>query len=382
MRELMTVATQFRELRNMELTPIEHAWSVPPYQPGAPISAVTREFGFEPEDVVKLASNENPLGMSPLAAEQIARVAGDPARYPDADCYSLRNAISEVHGVTPERILVGAGLSEILVLLARAFLGPNRSSVFSQHAFTLYGNSARSVGANSIVVPAKNYEHDIDAMIGAVDSTTSMVLIGTPNNPTGTVVNPQDIERLLDSVPSRVLVVLDEAYREYLPPEEQPDSIAWLSRYPNLMVLRTFSKIYGLAGLRVGYAVAEQSIVDIVQRFRSPFSVSSLAQVAAEASLADTEFVERSYALNAAELAATSKAVGVAGFSYVPSRANFLLINVGDGTAVFRKMLRQGVIVRPMAGWGLPPFIRVTIGTNAEIRKFVWSLMYLGPVAA
>jgi len=344
---------------------------VPPYHPGLPISAVAREIGMAPERIIKLASNENPRGMSPLARQALEKSEGELARYPDPDCYDLREALAVRLDVAPNQIMVGAGLSEILGLIARGYLGSGRSAVIPRYAFGLYEMSARAVGARPVIVPAAGYGHDLDAMLAAIDETTSVVYLASPNNPTGTSLAKDAIERFLEAVPANVLVVFDEAYREYMRPELRPDVNRWLARHPNLLALRTFSKIYGLAGLRVGYAFGDPAIIDVLQRLRSPFSVSVAAQAAALAALGDTAFIESAYRENLEGLNIVCDRLKAINAGFVPSSANFALIQVGNGQEVYRSLLQRGLIVRPMASWGLPDSIRVTIGTAAENTAFL-----------
>lgn len=344
---------------------------VPPYHPGLPISAVAREIGMAPEHIIKLASNENPRGMSPLARQALDREREDIARYPDPDCYELREALALRLRIEASHILVGAGLSEILGLIARGYLAAGRSAVIPQYAFGLYEMSVRSVGARPIVVPADNYGHDLDAMLTAIDDTTSVVYLSSPNNPTGTSLSEAAVGRFLDAVPPSVLVIFDEAYREYMRAELRPDVDRWLKRFPNLLALRTFSKIYGLAGLRVGYAFGDPAVIGVLQRLRSPFSVSVAAQAAALAALDDMTFIEDAYRENLAGLNNVCERLTAVNVAFVPSSANFVLIHVGNAQEVYRSLLQRGFIVRPMAAWGLPHSIRVTIGTATENAAFL-----------
>jgi histidinol-phosphate aminotransferase len=345
--------------------------SIPPYHPGLPIATVARQIGIPADRIIKLASNENPRGMSHAARRVLEDGQEDLARYPDPDCFDLRAALSGSLGIGADHIMVGAGSSEILGLIARGYLGPGRAAVIPQYAFGVYEMSARSVGASPVIVPAAGYGHDLEKMLAAIDATTRVVYLASPNNPTGTSLAAAEIESFLEAVPANVLVVLDEAYREYMRPELRPDVNPWLERHPNLIVLRTFSKIYGLAGLRVGYAIASPAIVAILQRLRSPFSVSVSAQAAGVAALNDVTFIEEAYRQNLEGLDLMCRRLKAINASFVASTANFVLIQVGNGQNVYSKLLQRGLIVRPMASWGLPDSIRVTIGTPSENDAFL-----------
>ena len=364
---------------DIRLAALPCALSAPPYQAGMPISTVAREIGMEPRSIVKLASNENPMGMSPLARTEITKLTEDAARYPDPDCFELRNKLAGRLGVSFDNLIVGAGATELIWLVVRAFLAKGRNAVMSQYAFSLYDSATRAADGQSIVVPAKEYGHDLDAMLAAINDQTSVVFVASPNNPTGTALDPDDLERFFDKVPENVLLVFDEAYREFTDPDMRTDLHRLLKRYSNILVLRTFSKIYGLAGLRVGYGIAETAIIDVLQRIRSPFSVSSVGQAAAISALDDREFVEKSYELNRDERASLSRALAKGSFLHVPSCANFVLVHVGDGPSVYRGLVRKGVIVRPLVNWGLPQSIRVTIGLPSENAAFIARLKEILP---
>ena len=261
--------------------------AIAPYQPGKPISELAREMGLEEAGIIKLASNENPLGVSPLAQRAIERVLAELARYPDGNGFELKQALSRRYGVAPERIVLGNGSNDVLELAARAFLTPGHEAIYSQHAFAVYPLVVQAIGATGIEVPARDYGHDLAAMRRAVTTKTRLVFIANPNNPTGTLVPPRELEAFIAALPPEVLVVLDEAYNEYLPEDLRADSIAWLARFPNLVMTRTFSKVYGLAGLRVGYAFAAPGVADLMNRVRQPFNVNSISLAAATAALDD-----------------------------------------------------------------------------------------------
>ncbi|HKU47445.1 MAG TPA: histidinol-phosphate transaminase, partial [Burkholderiales bacterium] len=349
--------------------------SIAPYQPGKPISELAREMGLEERSIVKLASNENPRGIGPRTRAAIEAAIGELARYPDGNGFELKQALSKRYGVDMGSIVLGNGSNDVLELVALAFLGPGRAAVFSQHCFAVYPLATQARGARSIVVPAKNYAHDLEAMARAVDDETYVAWIANPNNPTGTFARHDEIEAFLKRVPERVLVVLDEAYNEYLTPDLRSDTVKLVKRHPNLVVTRTFSKAYGLAGLRVGYALAHASVADVMNRVRQPFNVNSLALAAATAALDDMEFVARSYAENLQGLRQLEEGSRKLGLDYIPSHGNFITIRVGKAAEVYKKLLRRGVIVRPVGGgYGLPEHLRVTVGTAQENERFLSAL--------
>jgi histidinol-phosphate aminotransferase len=349
--------------------------SIAPYQPGKPISELAREMGLDERTIVKLASNENPRGIGPRTRAAIDAALGEIARYPDGNGFELKHALAKRYGVDMGSIVLGNGSNDVLELVALAFLGPGRAAVFSQHCFAVYPLATQARGARSIVVPAKNYGHDLEAMARALDDETYVAWIANPNNPTGTFARHEEIEAFLKRVPERVLVVLDEAYNEYLPPELRGDSARLLKRHPNLVITRTFSKAYGLAGLRVGYALAHPSVADVMNRVRQPFNVNSIALAAATAALDDMEFVARSYAENLQGLRNLEEGARALGLDYIPSHANFLTIKVGKAGDIYKRLLRRGVIVRPVGGgYGLNEHLRVTVGTAPENERFLSAL--------
>src|SRR5712671_4192071 len=337
-----------------ELSP-SYIRSIAPYQPGKPISELARELGLKEAGIIKLASNENPRGIGPRTRAAIEAALAEVARYP-----------------------VGNGSNDVLELAALAFLGPGRAAVYSQHAFAVYPLATQARGARSIVVPAKNHGHDLDAMARAVDDETYVAWLANPNNPTGTFARAEEVEAFLRRVPERVLVVLDEAYNEYLTPDLRADSVKWLKRHPNLIITRTFSKAYGLAGLRVGYALAHPTVADVMNRVRQPFNVNNIALAAAAAALDDMEFVARSYAENLQGLRQLEEGARALGLEFIPSHGNFITLRVAQAgksaAEIYKRLLRRSVIVRPVAGYGLPEHLRVTIGTAAENDKFLAAL--------
>ena len=347
---------------------------IAPYQPGKPIAELARELGLQEDGIIKLASNENPLGASPKAVAAMQAALPEVGRYPDGNGFELKAAISRKYGIAQDHIVLGNGSNDVLEMAARAFLAAGASAVYSQHAFAVYPLATQATGAEGIEVPAREFGHDLDAMATAIRADTRIVFMANPNNPTGTWIAPDAVLEFLRKVPSNVLVVLDEAYNEYLEPHLRGDSARWLEEFPNLAISRTFSKAYGLAGLRIGYALVRPQVADLMNRVRQPFNVSHLAQVAAVAALADQEFVQKSYALNRDGMRMLTEAFRRLGLSWIPSHANFVSFRVGDGAGVFQRLLRLGVIVRPVGAYGMPEHLRVSIGTQAENQRFLAAL--------
>lgn len=354
----------------------EHALSyvraISPYQPGKPITELAREMGIPVEKIVKLASNENPLGMSPKARKAVEAAIAGIERYPDQ--FDLIKAVAEKTGLGQNQVVLGNGSNDVLDLIARVFLAPGRSAIFAQHAFAVYPLATLSTGAELIATPAKNYGHDLSAMRAAIRPDTRLIWIANPNNPTGNFLPYPEVRAFLEVVPKDVVVVLDEAYNEYLPPAERVDTAAWIKDFPNLVVTRSFSKIFGLAGLRVGYALASAEIADLMNRVRQPFNVNNLALAAAVAALDDHQFIAESYELNRRGMEQLVAGLKRLGLEYIPSHGNFVTFRAGDAAAVNQKLLKQGVIVRPIAGYGLPEWLRVTIGTEPENARFLEAL--------
>ena len=346
--------------------------SISPYQPGKPISALAREMGIAEASIVKLASNENPRGMSPKARAAVTAALAGIERYPDQ--FDLIAAVAERSGVGREQIVLGNGSNDVLDMAARVFIAPGRSAVFAQHAFAVYPLATVSCGGECIVVAAKHFGHDLDAMRAAIRPDTRLIWIANPNNPTGTFLPYAELRAFLRQVPADVAVVLDEAYNEYLLPADRVDAVAWLDEFPNLIVTRTFSKIYGLAGLRVGFAATSAEVADLMNRVRQPFNVNNLALAGALAALDDHVFIAESYALNRAGMEQLVAGFKRLGLEHIPSHGNFVTFGVADGAAINAKLLRQGVIVRPIAGYGMPKHLRVTIGLEAENARFLEAL--------
>ena len=348
--------------------------AIAPYQPGKPISELARELGLDPEGIIKLASNENPLGVSPLAMRAAQRALADAARYPDGNGFELKQALSRHYGVEMPQIVLGNGSNDVLELAARSFLTPGLEAIYSQHAFAVYPLATQAVGAIGVEVPARDFAHDLGAMLRAVSPRTRLVFLANPNNPTGTLIPGADLHAFLRALPPRVIVVLDEAYNEYLPAELKADSMGWLRDFPNLIITRTFSKAYGLAGLRVGYAFAHAGVADLMNRVRQPFNVNSISLAAAAAGLDDREFVRRGFELNQIGLRRLAQGFAQLGLSYIPSSGNFVSVRVGDAVGVFQRLLERGVIVRPIGSYGMPDYLRVSTGLEAENERFLEAL--------
>ena len=346
--------------------------SLAQYQPGKPVSELAREFGLAERDIVKLASNENPRGPSPAVRAAIAEAVADLSRYPDGNAFALKAALARRYGIATDQIVLGNGSNDVLELVTQAFLRPGDQAVYSQHAFAVYPLAVQARGARGVEVPARAYGHDLAAMRAAITPATRIVFVANPNNPTGTWIEPGAVRAFVESVPDDVLVVLDEAYDEYLEPAERSPSIDWVrGGRENLIVSRTFSKAHGLAALRVGYGIMHAGLGDLMNRVRQPFNVNALAQAAALAALADSVYVDESRAINREGMRQLVAGVEALGLLCVPSRANFLLIRFGDAAAVFRRLLEQGVIVRPVANYGLPEWLRVTVGLPHENERFL-----------
>jgi histidinol-phosphate aminotransferase len=342
-----------------------------PYQPGKPIAELEREYGVA--GIIKLASNENPLGASPGALRAMQRELPELWLYPDGSGYALRSALAERHGTDPRCITLGNGSNDVLVLLAEAFMSPGLEVVYSQYCFAVYPiacQAAGGIGRAAAARPAAGRQplgHDLDAMLALVGDDTRLVFIANPNNPTGTWLVEDELLGFLEAMPRNVLVVVDEAYHEYSQAVGVPDATRWLDRFPNLVVTRTFSKAYGLAGIRVGYALSCPAVADLLNRVRQPFNVNSLALAGAAAALDDREFIARSVAANAGELRVLAAGLRDRGLMAVPSAANFLLVDMQQPAAkVYDALLRRGVIVRPVGNYGLPNHLRITVGTPEQ----------------
>lgn len=344
-----------------------------PYQPGKPVAELERELGIS--NSVKLASNENPLGLGAKAKAAIEQALPELARYPDANGFALKAALANKLAVSSEQLILGNGSNELIDLVYHTFVSSGEEIVYSQYTFIVYALATQSHGAKAIEVPAKDFGHDLDAMAAAITEHTKLVCITNPNNPTGTFLSKADLQVFLAKVPKQVLVILDEAYTEYVLPEERHPSIDWLNDYPNVIVSRTFSKAYGLAGLRVGYMVAHPELIGVLNRVREPFNCNSLALAAAEAALSDEAYLEEAVSLNRREMQRYQTFFEEQGLRYVPSQANFITLDLErDAAPVYDALLREGVIVRPLAGYGLPTCLRISIGLEQENQRCMAAL--------
>jgi len=339
------------------------------YEPGKPIEETARELGLDPESIVKLASNENPLGPAPAAIEAMKSEAAGVHIYPDGGGYKLRNALAKHHELSLDNVVLGNGSNEIIELLCHCFLNPKAELIAAEHAFVVYKLMATLFGAKYVEVADPDFIHDLEGMADAITEDTRLVFIANPNNPTGTMVDEAALDRFMDRLPEHVVAVLDEAYYEFL--EGAPDTLKYVREGRNVCVLRTFSKAYGLAGLRIGYGLASPQVAAILQKARQPFNANSMAQAAALAAMNDTEHVAKTMQTNREGLAFYEQAFAARGLEYVPSAANFVLVKVGDGDDLFAKMLRKGVIVRAMSGYKLPEWVRISIGTMPENERCI-----------
>lgn len=356
------------------ITEHAHPWleGLVAYDPGKPIEETARELGLDPSDIIKIASNENPLGPSPKAVEAMKEAAEGVHIYPDGGGYKLRTAIAEKFGLGRENIILGNGSNEIIELIGHGFLDPGDNVIAAEHAFVVYKLMATLFGAETIEVPDPGFVHDLDAMAAAITPKTKKVFIANPNNPTGTMVGEEEIERFMEKVPDHVMVIFDEAYYEFL--HEPPNTMKYVKEGRNVVIMRTFSKIQGLAGLRIGYGITTPEIAEVLQKCRQPFNTNSIAQAGAIAGLGDEEHQQRTRDLNDEGLAFLQSAFEEMGLEYVPSVANFVLVKVGDGDAVFDGMLKKGVIIRAMRGYKLPDWVRISVGTMDQNRRCIATL--------
>ncbi len=352
-----------------------------PYKPGKPIEELQRELGLS--KIVKLASNENPLGPGKKALAAIQSVLSELALYPDGSGFDLKQALAKKYSLDAGQITLGNGSNEILELVARAFLRPGLDVIFSQHAFAVYPLVTQAVGASAVVVPAVNYGHDLAGMLASVTKNTRVIFIANPNNPTGTLLSQADVEAFIAALPDTVVCVLDEAYFEFVSRTEPVDSISWLKKYPNLIITRTFSKAYGLAGLRAGYSLSSPEIADILNRVRQPFNNNTLALVAAEAALGDEEHLNQTISVNAQGMQQLTAGFKTLGLEWIPSAGNFVSVDLRQpGQPIYEALLRKGVIVRPVGNYELPNHLRISIGTQAENEFFLQALADVLELAA
>ncbi len=347
---------------------------LPVYQPGRPIEEVARELGLPADEIIKLASNENPFGPSPLALKAMEKTLPQLHLYPDGNAFYLRKKLAQQFDLEPGHLIFGNGSNEIIEFVGHALLEPGTNVVVSQYSFAIYPIMARLFGADVITVPAKDHGHDISAMIKAITPQTRIVFVATPNNPTGTLSSAADIVRIVNEAPPHVLVVMDEAYIEFL--KDPVDLVPLIRRgdFPNLLLMRTFSKIYGLAGLRIGYGIGPKELIAALEKIRQPFNVNALAQAAAMAALDDREHVQRTRQNNEAGLDFFTLSFRRLNLEYIPSAANFILIRVGEGQRVFNEMQKRGIITRPMGGYQLPEWLRISLGTAAENSRCLAAL--------
>lgn len=345
-----------------------------PYQPGKPVEEVARELNLDPASIVKLASNENPHGPGEKALEAIRQEVAELTRYPDGSGYRLKAALAAKLDLSSRQVTLGNGSNDLLDLIGRCWLGPGLNAVYSEYAFAVYPITVQAVGAEHRVVPAKDWGHDLPAMAAAIDDKTGVVFIANPNNPTGTWLSEKQLREFLQQVPERVLVVLDEAYFEYVDEKVYPDGVKLLADFPNLIVCRTFSKAYGLAALRVGYSLSSVAVAETLNRVRQPFNVNSFALEAALAAFQDEEYLQRSIVTNKAGMLQLETAFRELGLEYIPSVGNFICVKVGDADAVNQALLKEGVIVRPLRPYRMNEHLRVSIGLPEENQRFIDAL--------
>jgi histidinol-phosphate aminotransferase len=365
-----------------DLWQIAHPWlrDLVSYEPGKPIEDVARELGLKPEEIIKLASNENPLGPSPKALVAMKEACERAHFYPDGGGYYLREAIAQKMGLERANVVLGCGSNEIIEFIGKAFLNPGDDIVVARHAFVVYKLMATLFGANTIEVPDPGFAHDLDGMLAAITPKTKEIFIANPNNPTGTLLSQEQIDRFMEKVPEHIVVVFDEAYYEFLP--EPPDTLKYVRAGRNVVVLRTFSKIQGLANLRIGYGLAKKELVDVLQKTRQPFNANGIAQAGALAGILDDEHQQKTRELTWEGRDFLQAAFADMDLEFVPTHANFILVRVGDGKAVFQSLLKRGVIVRDMTSYGLPEWIRVSIGTMEQNRRFLTELKVVLPASA
>jgi histidinol-phosphate aminotransferase len=356
---------------------------IEPYQGGRPIKEVARELNLDESKIIKLASNENPIGISPLAKEAVLNAMDDAERYPDGNGFYLKQKIASTFKLDERQIILGNGSNDILELVARTFMTSGDEAIYSEHAFAVYPLVVKAVGANGIEVQAKNYAHDLEGFLKYINVKTKIIFIANPNNPTGTLIEKSTLREFLSHVPKHVIVVLDEAYDEYLSDNNKSEAFSWLKQFHNLIISRSFSKAYGLAGLRVGYGAGHSSIIELMNRIRQPFNVNHLAQIAATASLDDHEFIKLSQKINNEGMTQIINGFNELGFNYIESYGNFISFKLKDESVAmmyYHELLKNGVIVRPIANYKLPHFLRVSIGLENENKIFLETLRKISEI--
>ena len=351
-----------------------YIFDIEPYQGGKPIKEVAREIGIPENKIIKLASNENPLGISPRAKAAIKNSIDEGFRYPDGNGYYLKQELSRKFSIDSNRIILGNGSNDILEIVARTILSPGDEVIYSEHAFAVYEIVTKASGAHGIVAPADNYSHNLEIFLSLITNKTKLIFIANPNNPTGTLIDKLTLKSFISKVPENILVILDEAYDEYLHDDDKSIAFSWLAEFKNILISRSFSKAYGLAGLRVGYGVGSINIVELMNRVRQPFNVNHFAQLAAIESLKDDEFIEKSRAINNQGLELITSAFKRLSLDYIPSYGNFISFKLQDEKCAmmyYHHLLNNGVIIRPIANYGLPSFLRVSIGLESENNSFI-----------
>lgn len=355
------------------MKPLKQVSDLIPYVPGKPVEELERELGITGS--IKIASNENPLGPSRLAAEAAMKAINEVNRYPDGDCFYLKRKLAGKLGVNESNLIIGNGSNEVIEIIARTYLSENDEAVYGEYAFIVYPIVTQALGARHVVSPMPGLVHNLDDFASRITEKTKIIFLANPNNPTGTIFNRNDFDNFLERVPDEVIVIVDEAYFEYVDDPEYTDSLQYQQKRNNIITVRTFSKIYGLAGLRIGYGVGSEDLVSYVNRVREPFNVNSIAQAAADAALDDTEHIEKTKTVNRAGLDYLTEQFNKMGIKYTPSFTNFILINLEDDVIpIYNKLLKEGVIVRPVGGYGLKNHLRVSIGLESENKRFISAL--------
>ena len=355
------------------MDPLDHVKDLIPYVPGKPVEELEREYGVK--DSIKIASNENPLGPSKLAVKAVNDALSSIHRYPDGDCFYLKEKLASFLGVNTENLIFGNGSNEVIELIARTYVSKGDEAIYGEHAFIVYPIVTQAIGAKHVVSPMPDLVHDLKDIASRVTGKTKIIFLANPNNPTGTIFNRVDFERFLSVVPEDVLIIADEAYFEYVNDQDYPNTLNYHGENPNLITVRTFSKIYGLAGLRFGYAVASEKVTSYVNRVREPFNINSLAQVAALAALDDDEHVASTNEVNKVGMVFLEQKFSDLGINFIRSHTNFILIDLQkDPIPVYEGLLKEGVIVRPVGGYGLKTHLRVTVGIEEENVRFIKAL--------